>query len=78
MQRESFSLLYFMFLINEVKEFRQNINALRRRSIDGSKVDAERSPLKFFSVNIRYHNLFTLEPDLPGVPKKTLHNFKPV
>ena len=59
-----FSILYFIFLINEVKEFRKNINVLRRWSTTASKVDGKRSPLKLFLVNIPYRNSITLEPDL--------------
>ena len=55
---------YFVFLINEVREIRKNINVLCEDEVlNASEVDGKRSPLKFFSANILYRNSFTLEPD---------------
>ena len=64
MQREFFFFdIIFYILVNEVKEFRKDINALRRWSTNAYKIDGKWSPLDFFSVNILYPNSFTLEPD---------------
>ena len=73
MYKETFSILYFTFLINEEKEFRKilinsvlmkNINALRRWSTKTSKVGDKQSLLKFFLVKVLHRNWSTLEPDL--------------
>ena len=56
MSRESFFDIIFYNLDKWSKRWRWSTNA--------SKGDSKRSPLKFFSVNILYRNLFTFKPDL--------------
>ena len=58
-----FDILYIIF-DKWSKIVQKNINVMRKWSTNASKVDGERSPLKFFLINILYRNSVTLEPDL--------------